>query len=296
MDNVWKDRFYTGNKTYYDRNASRYEASSWYFFNRYKDDAVTSEIRRCLTVLRGCNRLSVLEIGPGTGYLLGKLIKLCPLPIHYTGIEHSSEMAKIVRARYADRCASISLLNETVTDPKLADLLEGKSYHLIMGSSILHHLLDYGQIVRKLAAHLKSGGVLYFVREPIHKSECEKSSFGKNIISKVYDLIDRLYLTPFSRGMLFPSKIKAEDASQVAFHMFKEGVGASVFYELIPSGYDVVFERRYNRRASSFFSLVENKWLKGLRKDIFRNTLFSICIRRQPARPEGLLTVGTPPI
>ena len=62
----------------YNRNAPiRYEAASWYFFNAYKDKAVL-EILQCSLKLRrivGALGLYVFtEIGPGTGYLLHRLL------------------------------------------------------------------------------------------------------------------------------------------------------------------------------------------------------------------------------
>jgi len=42
-----------------------------------------------------------------------------------------------------------------------------------------------------------------------------------------------------------------------------------------------LFHRKYNRRATAFMSYLENKWLKKLRKDIFKNTLFSIGMQKK---------------
>ena len=65
---------YTLNKEYYDRNASNYEKSSWYFYNKYKDNSVKKEIELILNLTKK-KHLKILEFGPGTGYLLSKIVE-----------------------------------------------------------------------------------------------------------------------------------------------------------------------------------------------------------------------------
>ena len=272
--------YYERNASYYDRNFSRYEASSWYMFNKYKNAAVLKEIRCCLHILRDKPVLRVLEIGPGTGYLLGKVLSISKSYISYKGIEHSKRMSDILFERYGKLCRDITIINESVTGDTLVRILREEKFDLIMGSSILHHLLDYEQIVRRISGNIAEGGVLYFVREPIARDECQSGNFWSDYIEKIYCMTSSLLMTPFIRARLWPGKIKAEDTSNIAFHMFKDGISTKVFRELETQGFIFVFTRRYNRRVSSFLSYVENKWLAPLRKDIYGNTLFSICMRK----------------
>src|ERR1051325_3823615 len=64
--------FYKENQSYYERNAALYEKSSWYYFNKYKSNQVRKEINKCVQLINK-ETIKILEIGPGTGYLLSKI-------------------------------------------------------------------------------------------------------------------------------------------------------------------------------------------------------------------------------
>ena len=277
--------FYNRNKKYYDRNAAKYERASWYFYNKYKNNQIEKELNKC-TQLLGKKEIRVLEIGPGTGYLLSKLLSIKDIKIDYTAIEHSDEMEKILTARYSGLCNNLRILNQSVSGEAISNLDITNKYDLIMGSSILHHIVDYETVVEELSKRLMPNGVMYFVREPIHRDDCVVRAGGMRVVVElfawIYGMINNMYMAPIVRKYLFPGKIKAEDASQVAYHMFKDGVSTKPFDKLIQSKlYNRMFHRRYNRRLSTAFSYVENEWLKYLRKDIFGNTLYSICLQKR---------------
>jgi hypothetical protein len=149
-----------------------------------------------------------------------------------------------------------------------------------MGSSILHHLPDYDGVIKKLAGLLNSEGVIYFVREPVYRHDCKKSSLWQNLFNRFYESVNAFFLLPVIKRILWPTKEKQEDAREIAVHMFKEGVSIKSFSELCRNDFKRVIYRKYNRRASSFFSYVENSWLKFTRKDLFGNTLFAIGIQK----------------
>lgn len=282
MPDKQKD-FYEDNKQYYERNAARYEAASWYYFNAYKERSVIGELRRCLELAKGQGEaVSVLEIGPGTGYLLDKLLALTGQKVDYVAIEHSEAMAVILRRRFEHRCGSFKVISEHVSAPLIKSLALDRGFDIVMGSSILHHLPDYEDTVRELAAHVKPGGVMYFVREPLHREEVARSGELADMIERVYAAMNGILMKPWLRTRLWPNKVKAEDASGIAIHMFKDGVSSMVFKELEARGFQRVLMRKYNRRLSALLSYMENKWLASLRKDIHGNTLYSICLRKHP--------------
>jgi 2-polyprenyl-3-methyl-5-hydroxy-6-metoxy-1,4-benzoquinol methylase len=268
--------YYNQNKTYYDRNVHRYEAASWYYFNKYKNNAVLGELKKCVTLLSGKSAIRVLEIGPGTGYLLGKLLSVSKSEITYTGIEHSSAMSELITDRYAKSCKGFKIINDTVTAGQLKKDFYTDKYDLVMGSSILHHLPDYPDIVKGLSELVASGGVMYFVREPIYRDECKPGNFLSDTLEKVYHSINGLLMSPSIRSRLWPNKVKAEDSSKITSPELDEGVSTQVFDDLLRTNFRLVFMRKYNRRVSWIMSYVENKWLAALRKDVFGNTLFSI--------------------
>lgn len=265
------------NKEYYERNAKNYEASAWYFFNAYKDNCVDNEVKKCLGRINK-PEIKIIEIGPGTGYLLGKIIKHKKFKVDYLGLEHSTKMAGILINRYRNRIEKMRINNESI-NVETVDLITEK-FDLIIGSSILHHLPDYAAVVKKLADKLADNGIMYFVREPLGRNDCKPSNVIKDIFESIFRNIDYLILKPFIKKILWPQKVKQEDSKRIAPVMYDEGISLSIFNGLKTKGFSILFLRKYNRRATSFFSYMENKWLSFVRKDTFGNTLFSIALQK----------------
>jgi SAM-dependent methyltransferase len=266
------------NRAYYNRNAHRYEAASWYFFNAYKDKAVLEELQCCTSALSARSDLRVLEIGPGTGYLLHRLLSFEGRRIFYMGIEHSEVMSGILRERFAARCAEFTIVNQSVTPAFILGQLSSARFDLIIGSSILHHLPEHQQVIKALAGLLVEGGVLYIVREPIHQDECQPATAFTDLIERCYHGLNTILMSPIIRKRLWPDKLKAEPTVRCQMN---DGVTTRAFLELEQNGFVRLFHRKYNRRVSAFLSYFENKWLAGIRKDIHRNTLWSFTIQRR---------------
>lgn len=274
--------FYNKNREYYDRSFSTYENSSWYYFNSYKNNKVIEELILCLNNLDKDNSIKILEIGPGTGYLLEKLLLLLDRKkVHYEGIEHSKNMVKVLENKFHDKFSSFKLTNESMTNELLLGKVFLNNYDLIIGSSILHHLLDYRDIIPTLAQRLKINGIMYFVREPIHVEECCSSGFIKNSLEVIYHFVNSIFMYEFIRKKLWPQKIKAEKVTDIAYYMFKDGVSVKPFLKLInENNFKLITYRKYNRRLTGLLSYLENEWLNRLRKDVAGETLFSIAIQK----------------
>ncbi len=273
---------YERNRAYYDRNAGRYEAASWYYFNRYKRNAVRAELKNCLRRVSSLSPLRILEIGPGTGYLLDHLLDQTTRSVAYTALEHSSAMAETLRQRFSHRCRHFEVItcSASAENVRFGD----GPYDIIMGSSILHHLPDYAEVIPTLADQLSPGGVLYFVREPIHRDDCAPASFLADFLERRYAAINRILMRPAMQRRFWPRKVKAEDARDVAVHMFGDGVSMRPFQQLARRPeFTLIGQRKYNRRLSAALCYLENAWLKRLRKDVFGNTLYSVIVQRRPS-------------
>lgn len=276
------ENFYQNNKEYYERNAQQYEKASWYYFNAYKNNEVKRELRICLGKLRHLPEIRILEIGPGTGYLLHKIVEIGKKNLTYTGVDHSQKMSEILKGRHAGNFSQFTLINETVTAATLNKLFPPNSFDLVLGSSILTHLLDYEEVVKTLLGLLKPGGVAYFVREPLHQDEVVPAGWWSDKMEAFYRSVYGLLMKKRIRKLLWPGKVQAEDVTNVAPHMFAQGITTRVFREAAANGdFSILFHRKYNRRATAFMSYLENMWLKKLRKDIFKNTLFSIGLQKK---------------
>jgi len=276
------ENFYQNNKEYYERNAQQYEKASWYYFNAYKNNEVKRELHICLGKLRHLPEIRILEIGPGTGYLLHKIVEIGKKNLIYTGVDHSQKMSEILKGRHAGNFSQFTLINETVTAATLNKLFPPNSFDLVLGSSILTHLLDYEDVVKTLLGLLKPGGVAYFVREPLHQDEVVPAGWWPDRMEAFYRSVYGLLMKKRVRKLLWPGKVQAEDVTKVAPHMFAQGIATRVFREAVANrDFSILFHRKYNRRATAFMSYLENKWLKKLRKDIFKNTLFSIGLQKK---------------
>ena len=258
---------YRKNIDYYDRNAGRYERSPAHVSDRYQEGALQEELERCVA-LTGRNQLSVLEIGSGTGYLLGKLVRIKGASYNYTGVDHSMEMTKILLSRYRYRVRNIRVLQASVSAGYIDGTLMGNRYDLVLGGSILHQIPDRGEVIGKLSLMLNGNGVMCFVREPLHKGECAGFAEWQRRANGVYGYVDSLFSRPAeAKGPVPPGA--------------GDGVSRKPFLDLCEEGYRLVVYRRYNRRASSFVSRVENGWFPRSRIDLFGNTMFSIGIERK---------------
>lgn len=268
------------NISYYDRNAHKYERASWYYFNQYKKEMVVEELRLLLAQLSPGKPIRVLEIGPGTGYLLDTLLSVANRPVNYVGIEHSEAMGAILKQRHAHACESFELHRVSASPDTLDAIAGSEKFDLVMGSSILHHIPEYGQLVDALADALASGGVMYFVREPLHRDECEPPNALQRMGYSVFDSVNVFLFRSRIKDWLYPEKVKAESAVDIGIHMFRDGVSYAPFEALTAKGFTILRLRKYNRRLTSFLSRLENKWLACVRKDHFGNTLYAVCLKR----------------
>jgi 2-polyprenyl-3-methyl-5-hydroxy-6-metoxy-1,4-benzoquinol methylase len=131
-----------------------YEASHPEIYNR-------SEQRRIELLLTSVDRLvdnnhrKALDFGAGTGNLTGKLLQM---GYKVTAVDISKEMCEILRGKYDD-FAGVGSLEICNTDIEGAGFDE-KEFDLITCYSVLHHLPNYVDVIRRLSFFLKKGGVM----------------------------------------------------------------------------------------------------------------------------------------
>lgn len=103
----------------------------------------------------------VLEIGAGDGAVTERLLALgCAV----TGTEMSAASVEAMNARFGTNDRFRAVLDQ---DGSLA-ALEGRRFDLILYASVLHHIPDYlGAISRSTAGHLRPGGALVTIQDPL---------------------------------------------------------------------------------------------------------------------------------
>jgi SAM-dependent methyltransferase len=107
------------------------------------------------------NQRKALDFGAGTGNLTGKLLRM---GYSVAAIDISAEMCAVLKKRFNAylKSGKLVVLNSPIED---ADFGEGE-FDLITCYSVLHHLPDYADTVRRLSVCLKKGGVMYLDHEP----------------------------------------------------------------------------------------------------------------------------------
>jgi ubiquinone/menaquinone biosynthesis C-methylase UbiE/uncharacterized protein YbaR (Trm112 family) len=119
----------------------------------------------------GATSRDVLEVGAGTGALTLGLLQANAVR-HLTSMDVSLKFLRALAPRVAQYSVPVSLIacdaNESHFRPEAFDLVVGKS--------ILHHLLDYDQTLRQCHSVLKPGGVAVFL-EPVLEGQTVTSLF-----------------------------------------------------------------------------------------------------------------------
>jgi len=106
------------------------------------------------------NKKRALDFGAGTGNLTGKLLRM---DYRVTAIDISAEMCMILKKRYNAylKAKKLFVLNSPIEDVSF----DRGEFDLITCYSVLHHLPDYVDAIKRLSVFLKKGGVMYLDHE-----------------------------------------------------------------------------------------------------------------------------------
>jgi len=106
------------------------------------------------------NQRRALDFGAGTGNLTGKLLRM---GYSVTATDISGEMCAVLKKRFSGylKAGKLAVLNSPIEDVNF----EKESFDLVTCYSVLHHLPDYGEVLRRLSGFLRKGGVMYIDHE-----------------------------------------------------------------------------------------------------------------------------------
>ena len=96
---------------------------------------------------------SCLEIGCGTGKNTEWLITKCD---NILAVDISEDMLSIAKQKITDK--KVSFLNIDISDNRN---FTNEKFDLVVCSLVLEHIEDIRDIIKKIAAHLNIGGILY---------------------------------------------------------------------------------------------------------------------------------------
>ena len=157
---------------------------NWDTFNpneiKYKEDLKLLILKKALKK----NPVSVLEIGPGSGYY-SKMIFNHPSVLNYDFIDINDKFLKFIEARIKNTIKKNFLSsNNFIGDASSFDF-QGKKYDLIVLLSSIHHIPDRKELISGMSNNLSKNGILVAV-DPTH--------YLKRIIMLIYKMITRINL------------------------------------------------------------------------------------------------------
>jgi ubiquinone/menaquinone biosynthesis C-methylase UbiE len=171
--------------------AKYYELIHPEVYSMQEQKRVNSTLKR-VDKLIADNQKRALDFGAGTGNLTGKLLQM---GYKVTAIDISAEMCRILEKKYKNylEAETLTVINSPIEDVSFDE----DGFDLITCYSVLHHLPDYVDAIRRLSVFLKKGGVMYLDHEasPFYwKSESQGiAEFVKSIYFHSNPIINTVY-------------------------------------------------------------------------------------------------------
>jgi len=156
------EKIHEANVAVHRTEAKYYELIHPEVYGIYEQKRILSVLKKVESLLdyTGERAKKALDFGSGTGNITGKLLEM---GYEVTAVDISAEMCKILERKFKDYFESKKLvvINSPIEDVNF----EKESFDLVTCYSVLHHLPDYGEVLRRLSSILRKGGVMYIDHE-----------------------------------------------------------------------------------------------------------------------------------
>jgi ubiquinone/menaquinone biosynthesis C-methylase UbiE len=180
IDKNLGERIHEANVAVHRFEAEYYELLHPEVYNKQEQKRINSTLKM-VDELVADNQRKALDFGAGTGNLTGKLLRM---GYHLTAIDISEEMCAILRKKYKTYLEAEKLV---VINSPMEDVSFGKGeFDLVTCYSVLHHLPDYVDAVRRLCVFLKKGGVMYLDHEASPFYWKDEPDAMANLVKHVY--------------------------------------------------------------------------------------------------------------
>ena len=150
----------------HEANIAVHQIEATYYSLFHPEVYSKQEQKRLTLTIRQIDRLvtdnhkKALDFGAGTGNLSEKLLDL---GYKVTAVDISPAMCKVLRRQYASQVDAGVL---TVINAPIEDIdFQNEEFDLVTCYSVLHHLPDYENTLRRLCGFLKKGGVMFLDHE-----------------------------------------------------------------------------------------------------------------------------------
>jgi ubiquinone/menaquinone biosynthesis C-methylase UbiE len=191
MSGHLRERIHEANVAVHRFEAEYYELLHPEVYSKQEQKRINS-ILKTVDQLIADNQKKALDFGAGTGNLAGKLLRM---NYTVTAIDISAEMCAILKRKYKTwiEAKKLIVINSSIEDVNF----DRAKFDLVTCYSVLHHLPDYVDAIRKLSGLLKKRGVMYLDHEasPFYwKIESSSlSRFVKDIYFHSNPLLNTLY-------------------------------------------------------------------------------------------------------
>jgi len=159
MGKTLRERIHEANVAVHRFEAEYYELLHPEVYSKQEQKRISSTLRIVDNLIAN-NKKNALDFGAGTGNLTGKLLQM---GYTVTAIDISAEMCAILKKKYE---AWIKAKKLIVTNSPVEDVsFDRDEFDLIVCYSVLHHLPNYVDAIRRLSFFLKKGGIMYIDHE-----------------------------------------------------------------------------------------------------------------------------------
>jgi SAM-dependent methyltransferase len=195
------ERIHKANIAVHRFEAAYYELFHPEVYGTQEQKRIESTLNR-VNALVDDNKHKALDFGAGTGNLTDKLLAM---GYTVTAIDISAEMCQILQRKHKQSLQTkrLAVINAPIEDARFSM----GEFDLICGYSVLHHLPDYEDSLRRLSVFLKKGGVMYLDHEASPFYWKDEPNFLANFVKNAYfhsnPLINSLHFQVI--GVKFPS-------------------------------------------------------------------------------------------
>jgi 2-polyprenyl-3-methyl-5-hydroxy-6-metoxy-1,4-benzoquinol methylase len=182
-DKNLQEKIHEANVAVHRFEAKYYELIHPEVYNRHEQKRIRSTLKMVdnLVLDNHVNTKRALDVGAGTGNLTFKLLQM---GYEVTATDISTEMCEILEKKCRNYLEAKKLF---VVNSPIEDVNFGKDeFDLITCYSVLHHLPDYADVIKRLCDLLKKGGVMYLDHEI-------SPFYWKSEESKVAQLVKLVY-------------------------------------------------------------------------------------------------------
>lgn len=184
MERNLRKEILDANRAVHDLEAQFYDVIHGEIFNDFEQARLSRGIARADALVDN-NQRKALDLGAGTGNLTTKLLAL---GYQVTAVDISSNMIRALEKKFTNHVA-VDRLTPVVGDLEELDF-ESRCFDFVGCYSVLHHLPNYCNVVRKLGSLTKHGGVMFLDHEA--SEEYWTRSQFESIVASARDASDRI--------------------------------------------------------------------------------------------------------